>query len=159
MKSLPSITDKIIGREDLPGLIENIRNEKTIVFTNGCFDIIHPGHIHLLSNARKMGDVLIVGLNSDRSVRELKGQGRPVMKTSDRSLILASFSFVDFVVVFDEQTPLEIIKLTRPDVLVKGGDYKHNEIVGAGIVKKNGGKIATVPFLKGYSSSGYIDKI
>ena len=130
-----------------------------IVFTNGCFDLLHPGHIHILTEAREMGDVLIVGLNSDVSIGGLKGPSRPIMDQYARSLLLSSFSFVDAVVLFDEPTPIDLILVVKPDVLVKGGDYNANDIVGAKEVQSWGGKVEIVPFLPGYSTTAIEERI
>ena len=127
-----------------------------VVFTNGCFDILHRGHVEYLSRAADMGDVLVVGLNTDASVKRLKGEGRPVNNEEARAMVLASLSFVDAVVLFDEDTPYELIKAVRPDVLVKGADYKKEEIVGYDIVTSYGGTVATVPLVEGYSSTKII---
>lgn len=127
-----------------------------VVFTNGCFDILHRGHVEYLAKAADMGDVLVVGLNTDASVRRLKGEGRPINNEESRALVLASLSFVDAVVLFDEDTPLELIKAVRPDVLVKGADYKPEEIVGADFVTSYGGTVATVPLVEGYSTTKVI---
>ncbi|MDR2084841.1 MAG: D-glycero-beta-D-manno-heptose 1-phosphate adenylyltransferase [Bacteroidales bacterium] len=134
-------------------------SDKKIVFTNGCFDILHAGHVEYLFNAAKFGDVLIVGLNTDNSVRKLKGENRPVNNENDRALLLASLSFVDFIVMFDEETPLKLIKRIRPNVLVKGGDYSVDNIIGANFVKKMGGEVVILPFKEGYSSSSIISKM
>ena len=128
-----------------------------VVFTNGCFDILHRGHVEYLAKAADMGDVLVVGLNTDASVRRLKGEGRPVNNEEARALVLASLSFVDAVVLFDEDTPYEIIKAIRPDVLVKGADYKPEEIVGYDIVTSYGGIVATVPLVEGYSTTSIVE--
>lgn len=130
-----------------------------VVFTNGCFDILHKGHIDYLSRARQLGDILIIGLNTDRSVRELKGDDRPVNDQDARAITLASMSFVDALVFFDEETPYELINLVRPNVLVKGSDYAIEEIVGADIVLKDGGSIETINFLEGYSTTDIINKL
>ncbi len=132
---------------------------KTIAFTNGCFDILHPGHISSLSSAAKEADILVVGLNSDSSARRLKGEGRPVMDEESRALILASLLVVDAVVIFEEDTPLELIDLIKPDVLVKGGDYTIDQIVGANEVQASGGRVVINPMLDGFSSTGLIGKI
>lgn len=132
---------------------------KTISFTNGCFDILHPGHIASLSDAAREADFLVVGLNSDASAKRLKGEGRPVMDENSRALMLASLLMVDAVVIFDEDTPLELIGLVRPDVLIKGGDYTLEEIVGAKEVMASGGRVVINPIIKGFSTSGIIDKI
>jgi len=131
----------------------------SVVFTNGCFDILHLGHIDYLSKAADHGKILIVGLNSDHSVKRIKGQGRPVNDETSRAMLLASLFFVDLVVIFDEETPYDLIQLVVPDVLVKGGDYKPEEIVGYDIVKVHGGKTLTIDFLDGYSTTSVIEKI
>lgn len=131
----------------------------TIVFTNGCFDLLHPGHLALLSTASEQGHRLVIGLNSDASVKRLKGESRPVLNEQDRALILANLLFVDAVVIFDEETPLELISQLKPDVLVKGGDYREDEVVGASFVKDHGGKVIIVPLKEGYSTSGLIRKL
>jgi len=132
---------------------------KTISFTNGCFDILHPGHISSLSEAALEADYLIVGLNSDASARKLKGEGRPVMDEQSRALMLASLLVVDAVVIFEEDTPLNLIELIKPDVLVKGGDYTLEQIVGAKEVVAFGGRVAINPLVAGFSTTGIISKI
>ena len=132
---------------------------KSIVFTNGVFDILHPGHIFSLSQAAKEADFLIVGLNSDNSVKRLKGQQRPVNDQDSRALLLASLLMVDAVVIFEEDTPLELINSIRPDVLVKGGDYTIENIVGAKEVIVNGGRVVINPVIEGYSTTNIIDKL
>lgn len=150
----------IITRENIARIsLEIKRQNKTIVFTNGCFDIIHPGHIYYLSEAKKLGDYLIVGLNTDSSVKRLKGEERPINTEEDRAIVMDSLKPVDLVVFFDEDTPLELIKAISPNVLVKGGDYKKNEIVGAEFVEQTGGKIIIIPFLEGKSTSKIIEKM
>jgi D-beta-D-heptose 7-phosphate kinase/D-beta-D-heptose 1-phosphate adenosyltransferase len=133
--------------------------DKKIVFTNGCFDILHPGHIHILSKAKSLGDILVVGLNSDLSVKKLKGDKRPLVSEDDRSRVLLSLRFVDYVIIFNELTPLKVIKKIKPDYLVKGGDYNENDIVGSDFVKASGGQVEIIKFLDGYSSSNYIDNL
>jgi D-glycero-beta-D-manno-heptose 1-phosphate adenylyltransferase len=132
---------------------------KKIVFTNGCFDILHRGHIEYLAKAAGHGDYLIIGLNSDASVRTIKGPGRPIFDQETRALILASMHFVHRVVLFEQDTPYDLIKLLKPDVLIKGGDYKPGEIVGADIVKSNGGKVTTIEFIDGFSTTSVIEKL
>ena len=132
---------------------------KKIGFTNGCFDILHLGHIDYLSKAKDLGDLLIIGLNTDSSVRALKGKGRPIQVEVSRSMVLASLGFVDAVVFFGEETPYNLIKTTQPDILVKGADYKPEEIVGYDIVKNKGGKVVTIEFLEGYSTTAIELKI
>ena len=126
---------------------------------NGCFDILHIGHITYLRKARQMGDILIIGVNSDDSVRRLKGKDRPVNPLKDRLEMLAALDFVDYVIPFEEDTPLDLIKAVLPDVLVKGGDYKPDDIVGAKEVIANGGEVRVIPFVEGHSTSGIIQRI
>lgn len=128
-----------------------------VVFTNGCFDLLHRGHVEYLAKAADKGDVLVVGLNTDASVRRLKGEGRPVNDQDARAMVLASLACVDAVVLFDEDTPYELIKAVRPDVLVKGADYKPEEIVGYDIVTSYGGTVETVDLVEGYSTTGIIE--
>jgi D-sedoheptulose 7-phosphate isomerase len=130
-----------------------------IVFTNGCFDVLHKGHIQLLQKARALGSRLIVGINSDESVRSIKGPGRPVFRSDDRAEVLLALSCVDEVRVFDELTPQRLIEEIRPDVLVKGGDWNENEIVGADFVRKHGGKVVTIPLIDGYSTTNILDRL
>lgn len=132
---------------------------KRIVFTNGCFDLLHPGHVHYLQAARELGDFLVVGLNDDDSIRRLKGPSRPVNNLEHRACILAAIKSVDMVVAFSEDTPIKLITSLMPDVLVKGGDYSVEDIVGAEEVRGNGGKVVVIPFLNGHSSTGLIDRI
>ena len=141
-------------------IIKKIKAErKKIVFTNGCFDLLHVGHIRYLSQAKKLGDFLIIGLNSDRSVKKLKGKDRPINSFEDRATLLSALNSVDLVIKFEEQTPENLIKDIVPDVLVKGGDYNIEDIVGYQIVIQNGGQVKTLSFYDGYSSTNYIDKI
>ena len=141
-------------------IIKKIKAErKKIVFTNGCFDLLHVGHIRYLSQAKKLGDFLIIGLNSDRSVRKLKGKDRPINSFEDRATLLSALNSVDLVIKFEEQTPENLIKGIVPNVLVKGGDYNIEDIVGYQIVIQNGGQVKTLSFYDGYSSTNYIDKI
>jgi len=130
-----------------------------IVFTNGCFDLLHPGHIDYLQRARALGDALIVGLNDDESVRLLKGPLRPINPMPDRACMLAALACVDLVVPFSEETPIKLISALLPDILVKGGDYHPDEIVGAKEVRANGGEVVVMPFIGGYSSSSLIQRI
>lgn len=131
----------------------------SVVFTNGCFDILHLGHIDYLSKTADQGNILIVGLNTDRSVKKIKGKKRPINNEASRAAVLASLFFIDAVVLFDEETPYNIIKTISPDILVKGSDYKAEEIVGCDIVKSYGGKTVTIDFLDGYSTSSLIEKM
>lgn len=132
--------------------------DKKIVFTNGCFDILHRGHIEYLAKAAGYGDILIIGLNTDGSVRRLKGESRPVQDENSRAIILAALSFVHAVVLFDEDTPYKLIEKIQPDVLIKGGDYKIEDIVGYDLVKAKGGKTVSLDFVKGYSTTDIINK-
>ena len=161
MTNLEILKKKIFTRETLSRQANIWRMQsKKIVFTNGCFDLLHHGHIDYLSKAADMGDVLIIGLNSDASVKKLnKGSGRPIQNENDRALILSSIQFIEVITIFEEDTPYELIKLVQPDVLVKGGDWKENEIVGADIVKANGGVVTTIPFVEGYSTTTIENKI
>tara|TARA_B100000427_G_C15509604_1_gene595595 strand:- start:789 stop:1253 length:465 start_codon:yes stop_codon:yes gene_type:complete len=141
-------------------IIEKIKAQrKKIVFTNGCFDLLHVGHIRYLFEAKQLGDILIVGLNSDKSVREIKGQNRPINSFEDRAILLSALDSVDLVIMFEEQTPENLIKRIVPDILVKGGDYKIEDIVGHQTVIENGGKVKTLNFHEGYSSTRYANKI
>ncbi len=131
-----------------------------LVFTNGCFDVLHPGHVDLLTRARALGDSLLLGLNSDESVKMLgKGDDRPVNSQEDRAFVLAGLACVDQIVIFHESTPLELIKACRPQILVKGGDWPVDQIVGNEIVTKAGGKVVSLPLLKGYSTTSFLEKI
>jgi rfaE bifunctional protein nucleotidyltransferase chain/domain len=135
------------------------RNGRRVVFTNGCFDLLHPGHIGSLEQARALGDALIVGLNSDASVRQLKGPGRPVLPERERAEILAALESVDAVVIFDESTPREVIARLLPDVLVKGGDWPGDQIVGREEVEAAGGRVVSIPLVPGYSTTEILRKI
>lgn len=157
---IAKIQEKIQSLEALSDIVKGLKQKgETIVFTNGCFDIVHPGHIHTLSEARDLGTKLIVGINSDSSVKKLKGDTRPIQNEDQRALTIAAFSFVDYVVLFENETPIKLIETLIPNILVKGGDYKIDEIVGADIVLKNGGKVEMIPFLKGFSTTNTIGKI
>ena len=152
--------NKIEDRKDLKKVVERLKKEgKRVVFTNGCFDLIHVGHTRYLQEARKLGDVLIVGVNSDRSVRRIKGKKRPVIPEEERAEVLSALQCVDFVVIFHEPDPLNIISLLKPDVLVKGGDWSEDAIIGREVVESIGGKVVRIPEIKGASSSSIIDKI
>jgi rfaE bifunctional protein nucleotidyltransferase chain/domain len=135
------------------------RNGRRVVFTNGCFDLLHPGHVRLLEQARELGDVLIVGLNSDEGVRRLKGKDRPLFPVSERAEILAALEAVDAVIVFDEPTPRQVIAGLLPDVLVKGGDWPGDQIVGREEVEAAGGRVVSIPVLQGYSTTAILQKI
>jgi rfaE bifunctional protein nucleotidyltransferase chain/domain len=160
MPHLNPIKSKILSGADLERNLAFWRfQERKIVFTNGCFDILHLGHIDYLTKAAHLGKVLIVGLNTDASVSRIKGPHRPLQDQESRAMVLASLRFVDAVVLFDEDTPYELIRIVQPDVLVKGGDYKPKDIVGYDIVKAKGGKVVTLDFLPGYSTSGIEKRI
>ncbi len=130
-----------------------------IVFTNGCFDILHRGHVEYLHKTSLLGNVLILGLNTDASIKRIKGQKRPVVNQESRSIVMAALEFIDYIVLFDEDTPYELIKKIQPDVLVKGKDYKPEDIIGADIVKQKGGVIETIDMVEGFSTTGIIEKI
>lgn len=152
------------GMTDLPGLLEKLdalrKAGRRIVFTNGCYDILHPGHVDLLARARALGDVLVLGLNSDASVRRQgKGDDRPVNPYPVRAFVLAHLASVDFVVPFDEDTPAKLIEAVRPDVLVKGGDWPVERIVGRESVQAAGGEVVSLPLIEGYSTTALIEKI
>jgi rfaE bifunctional protein nucleotidyltransferase chain/domain len=135
-------------------------NGKKIVFTNGCFDIVHPGHVDYLTQARDLGDVLVLGLNTDNSVRRLnKAPNRPINNEEARATVLAGLACIDHIILFDEETPYELISFLKPDVLVKGDDYQVEKIVGYDVVMAGGGKVVTIPFLEGYSTTKLIQKI
>ena len=151
-----SLEKKIISIENYNN--KNYNNKK-IVFTNGCFDIIHRGHLKLLHEAKKLGDMLIVGLNSDKSIKLIKGNSRPIMNNKNRSYLLASISFVDLIIFFNEPTPLKLITTIKPDILVKGGEYNKKDIIGYDFMKKNNKKICLVSMEKNYSSSNIIKYI
>jgi rfaE bifunctional protein nucleotidyltransferase chain/domain len=154
MSRLENIKSKIYTTVQIKAVLNIWRLlGKKVVFTNGCFDLLHLGHIDYLSKAADMGDKLVIGLNSDASASELKGPGRPITDQLSRSLMLASFSFVDAVVIFDEPTPLHLIELVRPDILVKGADYSIEQIVGADLVLQYGGEVKTIEYLSGYSTT------
>ncbi|MFH1851195.1 MAG: D-glycero-beta-D-manno-heptose 1-phosphate adenylyltransferase [Candidatus Neomarinimicrobiota bacterium] len=133
--------------------------DKQVVFTNGCFDVLHAGHVELLSSARALGDVLVVGLNSDASVRRLKGAGRPIQAAADRGRILEALRSVDLVVMFEEDTPEELIRALLPDILVKGADYRPEEIAGAAFIRERGGRVVTIELTPGQSTSAIIARI
>lgn len=154
------IRNKILDRAQLAQKCNRWRHEgHTVVFTNGCFDILHHGHLRLITSAADLGDKLIVALNTDNSVKQLKGESRPVTHEQDRLYQLASLLLVDAVCLFDEATPAELIRVVKPDVLVKGGDYTIDKIIGADFVLGYGGEVKTIPFVDGYSTSSIIGHI
>jgi len=157
---LDSIKGKIYSLDELQRRVSAWRiSSNKIVFTNGCFDLLHLGHISYLADAKALGDKLIIGLNSDGSVKKLKGETRPLNDVKSRAMMLASFAFVDAVCIFEEDTPLNLINTLTLDVLVKGGDYELNQIVGHDVVLQGGGIVKTIPFLEGYSSSNIVSRI
>lgn len=151
-------TEKIITLEEYSNIKKGYTN-KTVVFTNGCFDILHVGHIRYLKQAAELGDILIVGVNSDKSIKRVKGEKRPIISEKDRIEMLANLDFIDFIIIFDEDTPYELIKLIQPDFLVKGGDYKIEDIVGKDIVEKKGGKVVLIPLIEGVSTTNIVEKV
>jgi len=160
MSKLQLIENKILTIDKLTPLLNIWRfQDKKIVFTNGCFDLLHLGHIDYLSKAADMGNKLIVGLNSDSSSSLLKGAGRPITDQTSRSHILASLFFVSAVVLFDQETPYELISAVKPDILVKGADYSIDQIVGADLVLENGGEVKTLDYIEGYSTTAIENKI
>ena len=152
--------EKILSKEQLKDEMERLRKEgKKIAFTNGCFDILHVGHTRYLRDARKRGDVLILALNSDASVRAIKGDKRPLVPENERADVVASLESVDYVTIFNELTPLELIEYLRPDVIVKGGDWVDEKVVGREYVRKWGGQVAIIPEIKGASTTNIVEKI
>lgn len=153
------MSSKIISLKEFTDLQKSELATKKIVFTNGCFDILHPGHTDYLTKAKLLGDVLIVGLNSDPSIQRLKGPSRPIQNLKARALVLSALEAVDYIISFDDDTPLHLINTIRPAILVKGGDYSENQIVGAAEIKAAGGQVEILPFLSGYSTSDIVKKI
>ena len=151
---------KILAREEMAAERRRLRHRgESLVFTNGCFDLIHPGHVRYLQEARSLGDRLVVAVNGDETVARLKGAGRPLTPLAERMEILAALASVDYVVAFEEETPFEIIEEIVPDVLVKGGDWTPDRIVGRERVEREGGKVLSLPYAPGYSTSGIIERI
>lgn len=150
---------KVLGHEQLAKELSAARANRKVVFTNGCFDLLHVGHVTYLQQARALGDLLVVALNSDSSVRKLKGVTRPLQSEEDRAKIMAALGCVDFVTVFSEETPESLIRLVKPDVLVKGGDWKVENIVGGPFVQSYGGSVTSLPFVPGRSTSKIVEKI
>ena len=160
MKEIERIESKIICQKDLSNLILKWREEnQKIVFTNGCFDLLHLGHVDYLAKAKDLGDRLIIGVNTDSSVKRLKGENRPLQDENSRLHILAALHSVDAVVLFDDDTPYELIKKIQPDILVKGADYKIENIVGYDIVTSRGGSVKTIEFIEGYSTTNIEQRI
>lgn len=154
------MTEKLKTVDELKSIVAQARGMgKIIVFTNGCFDLLHRGHVHILRAAKACGDLLIVGINSDVSVKGIKGPTRPVLPEMDRVELIAAMEMVDYVVLFDEPDPYNLIEAIRPQVLAKGGDWKPEDIIGSDIVQSNGGRIAVIPYLKGFSTTDIIERI
>jgi D-beta-D-heptose 7-phosphate kinase/D-beta-D-heptose 1-phosphate adenosyltransferase len=154
------LREKVKSREVLYKTIKDHKKKgRRIVFTNGCFDLLHLGHIRYLEKAKSLGDILVVGVNSDRSVQSLKGPGRPILPEEERAEILSSLACVDYVTVFDELTPLELISSLQPHILVKGGDWSKEAIVGKEVVEQSGGEVISLPFIEGSSTSSLIETI
>ncbi len=160
MSKLDHVKSKIIDIQDVEPYLTywRLKNQR-IVFTNGCFDIIHRGHVEYLAQAANYGNILVIGLNTDNSVRRIKGETRPLQDEMARAITLASFQFVNAVILFDEDTPYELIKRVQPDVLIKGSDYSVEDIVGYDIVKAKGGEVVTIDFIEGYSTTSIIKKL
>ena len=160
MSHLNKINSKIFSLDNLKNQVNAWKQAgKKIVFTNGCFDIIHRGHIEVLAQTADLGDRLIIGLNSDSTIQKLKGEDCPIMTENSRAILLAALSFVDAVILFPEDTPINLISTLLPEILAKGGDYEIETIVGHEIVQNNGGQVILVPFVEGFSSTTIIDKI
>lgn len=152
--------NKILARDVLQKKLEELRKKgNKIAFTNGCFDILHVGHVRYLREAKKTADVLVLALNSDSSVRSIKGEKRPLVTENERAEVLAALEFIDFVTIFEELTPLELINYLKPDVLIKGGDWPEEKVVGREEVKQWGGKVAIIPEVEGKSTTNVVEKI
>jgi rfaE bifunctional protein nucleotidyltransferase chain/domain len=155
-----NVSDKVKSLDELKTLTAAARTRgKIVVFTNGCFDLLHRGHIYLLREAKALGDLLVVAINSDQSVKLIKGPTRPILSESDRLQLIASMEMVNYVLLFDEPNPYNVISILRPNILVKGGDWPAEEVVGGDIVQGSGGKVVVVPYLKGFSTTEIIGKI
>jgi D-beta-D-heptose 7-phosphate kinase/D-beta-D-heptose 1-phosphate adenosyltransferase len=154
------VTGKLKSLEELRTIVSGARHAgQTVVFTNGCFDLLHRGHVHILREAKAAGDILIVGINSDRSVQSLKGPTRPILPDIDRVELIAAMEMVDYVVLFDEPDPYNIIVALKPRVLAKGGDWSGAKIIGADVVEREGGQVIVIPYLKGFSTTEIIERI
>jgi D-beta-D-heptose 7-phosphate kinase/D-beta-D-heptose 1-phosphate adenosyltransferase len=154
------VSRKLKSLEEIKAIVVGARNNrKRVVFTNGCFDLLHRGHVHILREARACGDVLVVGINSDKSVKQIKGPARPVLPESDRCELLGAMEMVDFVILFNEPDPYDLIAAIQPDVLVKGGDWNSEKIIGADLVEEGGGRVVVVPYIKGFSTTEIIERI
>ena len=154
------MSGKVKSLAEISSLAADARkNGKIVVFTNGCFDLLHRGHVYILRQAKAAGDVLIVGMNSDRSVKSLKGPARPILPEADRVELIAAMEMVDYVVLFDEADPYQLIAAIKPNVLAKGGDWSADQIIGADLVERDGGRVAVIPYLKGFSTTEIIERI
>jgi rfaE bifunctional protein nucleotidyltransferase chain/domain len=154
------VPGKLKSLEELKSIASQARARgQKIVFTNGCFDILHRGHLHVLREAKALGDLLIVAVNSDGSVKRLKGPSRPVINEAGRSELIAALEMVDYVTLFEEKDPRRLIEEIQPDILAKGGDWRRDQVVGADIVERNGGKVAVIPYLKGFSTTEIIERV
>jgi D-beta-D-heptose 7-phosphate kinase/D-beta-D-heptose 1-phosphate adenosyltransferase len=154
------VKEKIKTKEDLHRIVEDLKKKgKRIVFTNGCFDLLHIGHIRYLEGAKALGDILVAGVNSDHSVQKLKGPQRPILPEEERAEILSGFGCVDYITIFDEEDPLELISTLQPDILVKGGDWTKETTVGREVVERSGGEVVILPFVERASTSNIIDTI
>lgn len=154
------MTDKVKTQDELIPILDTLRKKgKKVVFTNGCFDILHVGHVRYLKEAKGYGGILIVAVNSDSSVKTIKGAKRPIVSQSERAEVVAALEMVDYVTMFDEDTPYNVIKKLQPDVLIKGGDWTTDKIVGRDIVEARGGKVIAIPFIEGASTTGIVERV
>ena len=159
-EALKKINNKIFDLQLLMKKIEKWKSEnKKIVFTNGCFDLIHLGHIEVIARSADLGDILIIGVNTDNSIKRLKGENRPIVEEISRAKQLAALEFVDAVVFFDEDTPIDLIKMIKPNLITKGGDYNSDQVIGNDIVAQNNGEIIIIPLTQGYSTTSILEKI
>jgi D-beta-D-heptose 7-phosphate kinase/D-beta-D-heptose 1-phosphate adenosyltransferase len=154
------VPGKLKSLEELKSAVLQAKaRDQKIVFTNGCFDILHRGHLHLLREAKALGDLLIVAINSDRSVQQIKGSARPVISQAGRAELIAALEMVDYVILFDEVDPYRLIEELRPDILAKGGDWSTDQVIGGDIVERGGGRVAVIPYLKGFSTTEIIERV
>jgi len=154
------VTGKLKSLKELQTIVSGARQAgQTVVFTNGCFDLLHRGHVHLLRAAKAAGDILIVGINSDRSVQSIKGPARPILPETDRIELIAAMEMVDYIVQFDEADPYNVISALKPQVLAKGGDWRVSKIIGADVVEHEGGQVVVIPYLEGFSTTKIIERI
>ena len=154
------MTGKLKSLKELQIIVSDARQAgQTVVFTNGCFDLLHRGHVHLLREAKAAGDILIVGINSDRSVQSIKGPARPILPETDRIELIAAMEMVDYVILFDEADPYNVISALKPQVLAKGGDWRAGKIIGADVVEREGGQVVVIPYLEGFSTTKIIERM